>query len=112
MADRADCDGEAWVRKKPPFVNIYLGTKFTQFAIVSLTGTIVSRSRYKNLTETTKYVTEFIQPLSGKDHDACDAFMCCFEVSSQAIHRCSCDDIDIVSSWPILTVQLLRCFRL
>jgi hypothetical protein len=41
--------------------------------------TALQRLGYKNLTQTTKYVKEYIQPLSGKDHDACDAFMCCFE---------------------------------
>ena len=41
--------------------------------------TAMERLGYKNLTETTKYVTEYIQPMSGKDHDACDPFMCCFE---------------------------------
>ena len=43
--------------------------------------TALRRSGYKqsSLPHTTKYVTDFVQPLSGKDHDACDGFMCCFE---------------------------------
>ena len=41
--------------------------------------TAMERLGYTNLTQTTRYVTEYIQPVSGKDHDACDPFMCCFE---------------------------------
>jgi hypothetical protein len=64
-----------------PFYQDRLGTNIgkVEEKHVSAGLTAMKRLGYRNLTQTTKYVTEYIQPLSGKDHDACDGFMCCFE---------------------------------